>query len=297
MLLKRGSKGDAVRQLQEKLGVDAGNAFGTYGPKTEAAVIAWQKENGLTPDGIVGPLTWGSIFDVGNFRDLGEDDLHDDKVEVNDPEDNPDASFVTVDGLNLNKLKGNIPDSVIAQIPQTTTTFAINTPLRLAHFLAQVAHESGGFKFTVENLNYSAQGLKKVFGRYFPGNLADSYARQPQKIASRVYANRMGNGNEASQDGWKYRGRGYIQLTGKANYEEFHAFVSDDILANPDLVATKYPLLSAAWFWKDRSLNELADKGANDATVRAITRRVNGGENGFADRLARFNDYYKVLTS
>ena len=293
MLLKIGSTGNAVKQLQEKLGVQPVN--GTFGPKTEAAVKAWQASHGLTDDGKVGKLTWGSLFEVGNFSDLEEDDLHDDKVEEEEPIDDPGAVFAGIAGLDLNALKGHVPDSVIAQIPQTATTFAINTPLRLAHFLAQVGHESGGFKFTVENLNYSEKGLKKTFGRYFPGNLAASYARQPEKIAARVYADRMGNGNEASKDGWKYRGRGYIQLTGKANYKEFDASVADDILANPDWVATKYPLLSAAWFWDDRSLNDRADQGASDATVRAITRRVNGGEIGLPDRLKRFKEYHSLL--
>jgi len=295
MLLRKGSKGNAVRQLQEKLGVDAGGAWGTFGPKTEEAVKKWQKNHGLNPDGIVGPLTWGALFEVGNFNDLDPVDFHEDGQEIDDPDDDPNASFPTVGNMDLNRLKGRIPDTVIVQISKTSATFAINTSLRLAHFLAQVAHESGGFKFTEENLNYSETGLKKTFGRYFRDNLASDYARQPVRIASRVYAGRMGNSDEASKDGWKYRGRGYIQLTGKANYQQFDTFVSDDIMANPDLVATKYPLLSAAWFWDDRALNDRADQGSSDATVRAITRRINGGENGFNDRLSRFREYYTLL--
>jgi len=150
--------------------------------------------------------------------------------------------------MNLDKLKGHVPDEVIAQIPGVQDKFAINSALRLAHFLAQTGHESGGFKFKSENLNYSAEILRKVFPKYFPDIVvAKQYERKPEAIASRVYGGRMGNGPEATKEGFKYKGRGYIQLTGKDNYKAFDATVEDDILANPDLVATKYPLLSAAW--------------------------------------------------
>jgi putative chitinase len=195
----------------------------------------------------------------------------------------------------INKLQGKVPDKVLEELPLVMDKFAINTPLRLAHFLAQCGHESGGFKAITENLNYSAEGLKKIFGKYFPGNLNELYARQPEKIASRVYGSRMGNGDEASRDGWKFRGRGYIQLTGKGNYTAFDKFVDEDILANPDLVATKYPLLSAAWFFHKNSLNTISDKGATDAVVTEVTKRVNGGTHGLADRLARFKQLYGIL--
>jgi len=143
--------------------------------------------------------------------------------------------------LNLEKLKGHVPDSVIAQIPDTAAKFNITTPLRLAHFLAQCAHESGNFKSISENLNYSADGLKKIFPKYFPGTLSESYARNPEKIASRVYGGRMGNGDETTKEGFKFRGRGFIQLTGKQNYTNFTKFIGEDCVANPDLVASKYP--------------------------------------------------------
>ena len=198
--------------------------------------------------------------------------------------------------MNTDKLKGHIPDTVIAQIPDVAAKFGINTPLRLAHFLAQCGHESGGFKLVNENLNYSADGLKKIFPKYFAqAGLAESYARQPEKIASRVYGGRMGNGDEASKEGFKFRGRGYIQLTGKSNYTEFDKFVDDDILGNPDLVATKYPLLSAAWFFHKNGLNAISDKGADDATVTAVTKRVNGGTIGLPDRIKHFKEYYSLL--
>ena len=198
--------------------------------------------------------------------------------------------------MNTDKLKGHIPDTVIAQIPDVAAKFGINTPLRLAHFLAQCGHESGGFKLTNENLNYSADGLKKIFPKYFAkAGLAESYARQPEKIASRVYGGRMGNGDESTKEGFKFRGRGYIQLTGKSNYTEFDKFVDDDILGNPDLVATKYPLLSAAWFFHKNGLNAIADKGADDATVTSVTKRVNGGTIGLPDRIKHFKEYYSLL--
>lgn len=198
--------------------------------------------------------------------------------------------------MNLDKLKGHVPDEVIAQIPGVQEKFAVNTPLRLAHFLAQCGHESGGFKFKSENLNYSAEILRKVFPKYFPDIVvAKQYERKPEAIASRVYGGRMGNGPEATKEGFKFKGRGYIQLTGKDNYKAFDATVEDDILANPDLVATKYPLLSAAWFWNSRKLNAIADQGATDEVVTKITKLVNGGTIGLADRIKHFKEYHKLL--
>ena len=197
--------------------------------------------------------------------------------------------------MNLDKLKGHIPDAVISQLPDTMAKYNITTPLRLAHFLAQCGHESAGFKAVNENLNYSVDGLKRIFGKYFPGTLAEGYARQPEKIASKVYGNRMGNGNEASKEGWKYRGRGYIQLTGKDNYKAFDATVDDDILNNPDLVATKYPLMSAAWFFERGKIWVVCDKGSDKSTVTSVTMKVNGGTIGLEDRIKHFNEYYNLL--
>jgi putative chitinase len=198
--------------------------------------------------------------------------------------------------MNLEKLKGHVPDTVIAQIPGVMEKFGVNTPLRLAHFLAQCGHESGGFRLTQENLNYSAKGLMGIFKKYFPTlALANAYARQPQKIANRVYGNRMGNGPETSGEGFKFRGRGYIQLTGKQNYTAFDAAVEDDILANPDLVSTKHALASAAWFWKKNGLNLIADTGSSTEVVTKITKRVNGGTIGLADRIKHFKEYHALL--
>ena len=277
MVLKVGSEGADVKKLQEKLGVEA---IGKFGPKTEAAVKAWQKANGLKDDGIVGDATWSKLF--GEAKP---------KAEVI----KEDVVIAPVGSLNIDKLKGHIPDTVLAQIPETAKKFNITNNLRLAHFLSQCGHESGNFKAVSENLNYSADGLKKIFGKYFPGNLNESYARQPEKIASRVYASRMGNGDEASKEGFKFRGRGYIQLTGKANYTNFTKFIGEDCVANPDLVATKYPLASAAFFFDSNKLWAICDRGADDATVTAVTKRVNGGTIGLADRIKHFKEYHNLL--
>ena len=273
MLLKNGSKGEDVKKLQTKLGLTADGAFG---PGTENKVKEWQSANGLTSDGIVGDGTWSKMF--GSTQVIKEDVI-----------------IPSGGSLNIEKLKGHIPDAVIAQIPDTAKKFNITNNLRLAHFLAQCGHESGGFKAVSENLNYSADGLKKIFGKYFPGNLNESYAKQPEKIASRVYGGRMGNGDEASKEGYKFRGRGFIQLTGKANYTNFTKFIGEDCISNPDLVSTKYPLASAAFFFDSNKLWSICDKGADDATVTAVTKRVNGGTIGLPDRIKHFKEYYNLL--
>jgi putative chitinase len=273
MLLKNGSKGPEVAKMQALLGV---GADGSFGPGTETAVKAWQQANGLTPDGIVGDATWTKMFGAA-------------------PVAAPAATPIPPSSFKLEKLAGHVPAAVIAQIPDTAAKFGITNPLRLAHFLAQCGHESGGFKAVNENLNYSADGLKKIFGKYFPGNLNESYARQPEKIGARVYASRMGNGDEASREGFKFRGRGYIQLTGKSNYTSFAKFIGEDTVANPDLVATKYPLASAAFFFQSNGLWAICDKGADTAAVTAVTKRVNGGTIGLADRIKHFNEYYALL--
>ena len=167
------------------------------------------------------------------------------------------------------------------------------TPVRAAHFFAQTAHETGEYKLFTENLNYSAQGLQGVFGKYFPGNLEESYARQPEKIANRVYASRMGNGDEASGDGWKFRGRGALQLTGKSNYKAFADYLGKpEIMDNPDLVSTTYAFESAMFFFDRNKLWSICDKGVNDAAILELTKRINGGTNGLDHRKALTNKYY-----
>jgi putative chitinase len=280
MLLKLGSEGEDVKKLQRKLGVDP---IGKFGPKTDAAVKEWQSKNGLTADGIVGNGTWGKMFSESTVSA---------PTLITEP-----APVVSTGGLKLEKLRGHIPDAVIAQIPDTAAKFAINTPLRLAHFLAQCGHESGGFRATQENLNYSAKGLTGTFKKYFPTEgAAAPYARNPVKIASKVYGGRMGNGPEPTQEGYKFRGRGYIQLTGKENYTSFGKSINEDICSNPDKVASSYALLSAAWFFSKNGLHKMADEGSSDAVVTKITKRVNGGTLGLSDRISHFKQYYKLLS-
>ena len=197
--------------------------------------------------------------------------------------------------MNVDKLKGVIPDGVITQIDSIKDKFEINTALRLAHFLAQCGHESGNFKLTQENLNYSGKGLLGTFPKYFNAETAALYERKPEKIANIVYGNRMGNGDKTTGDGYKFRGRGYIQLTGKDNYKAFDAVVPENLLETPDLVATKYPLLSAAWFFHKNGLHKIADGGATDAVVTSVTKRVNGGTIGLPDRIKHFKEYYSLL--
>jgi len=270
MLLKNGSNGDDVKKLQAKLGLVAD---GIFGPGTEIKVKEWQAANNLTADGIVGDGSWGKMF----------------------PSEGNVPIAVSASSFKLAALKGHIPDSVISMIPDTAAKFGITNPLRLAHFLAQCGHESGGFKAVNENLNYGAKGLLGTFPKYFNATTAAQYERKPEMIASKVYGGRMGNGPESTKDGYKFRGRGYIQLTGKDNYTAFDKFVDDDILGNPDLVATKYPLMSAAWFFNKNGLWAICDKGADQGTVTAVTKRVNGGTIGLPDRIKHFNEYYNLL--
>jgi putative chitinase len=294
MLLKRGDNNEDVKKLQTKLGLEP---IGNFGPKTEDAVKAFQTKNGLTADGKVGPNTWAKI--------MGETQVVKPQFVATPPPLAPTPQPVVVPvvtsspsypGLKLDKLKGHIPANVIAMIPDTAAKFGINTPLRLAHFLAQCGHESGGFRATQENLNYSAKGLLGIFKKYFPTvAMAQTYERKPEMIASRVYGGRMGNGAEATREGYKFRGRGYIQLTGKENYTAFGKSIGEDILANPDKVASQYALLSAAWFFSKNGLHKIADEGSSDAVVTKITKRVNGGTIGLADRIKHFKEYYYLL--
>ena len=265
-MLKLGSQGNLVKQLQEKLGIVAD---GNFGPKTEIALKQWQSKNGLTADGVAGPVTLSKMG-----------------IEI---------PTVKKETLKLDKLKGQIPDSVISEISTIADKFGIITNLRLCHFLAQCSTESGNFKLTLENLNYSTSGLMKIFPGYFPGNLAESYAHQPEKIASRVYGSRMGNGNEASKEGWKFRGAGFIQLTGKDNFKKFGDFIGVDLVKNPELVATKYPLTSAAFFFNTNNLWPICDEGLSEEVVTRVSRRVNGGDNGLQHRKSEFKRFEKLL--
>jgi len=167
-------------------------------------------------------------------------------------------------------------------------------PVQAAHFFAQTSHESGNFKAFSENLNYSEDGLLRVFPKYFDAVKARQYSRQPERIANRVYANRMGNGDEASGDGWRYKGRGALQLTGKANYKDFADWLGKSI--DPNNVADEYAFDSAKYFFDKNKLWSVCDKGVDDATILALTRRINGGTHGFDDRKAKTKLYYGWLT-
>ena len=170
------------------------------------------------------------------------------------------------------------------------------TPERAAHFFGQTAHETGGFKLFAENLNYSAEGLKKIFKKYFNDLSALAYARKPEKIANKVYGNRMGNGTEASGDGYKFRGRGALQLTGRSNYEAFAEYLGkSEILLKPEMVANEYAFESAMFFFEKNKLWSICDKGVNDATILKLTKKINGGINGLEHRAVLTKKYYNML--
>lgn len=190
-----------------------------------------------------------------------------------------------------------VTDGIIG--PKTMRVFQevhkIATIEQLAHHLGQVDHETGGFRYSEENLNYSAEGLLKVFRKYFTPEQAREYARQPERIANRVYANRMGNGDEASGDGSKFKGRGGLQTTGRYNYEILSREVKDPcVLETPDLVATKYYFQSGLIFFKNNNLWRLCNQ-VNDASIAAVTLRVNGGYHGLKDRVEKTKKYYDML--
>ena len=242
MLLKIGSKGDDVKKLQEKLKL---TSDGTFGPNTEKAVKEWQTKNGLGSDGVVGDVTWNKMFAGSVVTE--------------------EVRITPVVGLSIEKLKGKVPDSVLAQIPETAIKFNITTNLRLAHFLSQCAHESGNWKYKTE-------------------------------IASgKAYEGRKDLGNIHEGDGVRFKGRGFIQTTGRGNYGRFSKFIGEDCVENPDLVANKYPLASAAFFFDSNKLWTICDKGFDDATVTSVTKRVNGGTNGLSDRLKHFKVYHNLL--
>lgn len=312
-VLRQGSSGPDVTNLQQKLqdlGFDPNGVDGHFGAGTRDAVIAFQQSEGLQADGIAGPATLAALqFDgsgaaanssagagattdsaVGGATAAPGDDAAANAESPNPVTGNPASA------LNLAGLTGHLPASVIAQIPETAQDFGITTNLRLAHFLAQCALESTGFTATVENLNYRAARLMQVFPKYFRGVDPAAYANNPAKIANRVYANRMGNGDEASGDGFKFRGRGYIQLTGKNNYTSFSQFIGEDCVANPDLVATTYPLASAAFYFSSNNIWAICDRGADDATVTRVSIAVNGNPpHGVPERLQNFKLFMRAL--
>ena len=223
-----------------------------------------QEKLNLKPDGDFGSLTEQAVKKWQTENGLTSDGIVGDKTwekmfgvitEAKIPESN----------LGLDKLKGIIPNNVLLQIPGAASKFNITTKLRLAHFLSQCAHESGNFKWVVEFASGSAYEGRKDLGNTHPG------------------------------DGVRFKGRGYIQLTGRANYSKFSEFCGEDCVANPDLVSTKYPMMSAAYFFDKNGLWKVCDGGSTENDVKAVTKRVNGGYNGLADRQNWFNKIWAVL--
>jgi putative chitinase len=201
--------------------------------------------------------------------------------------------------INLQNKIAVTPDGIFGNgTIKSAMAFYKMSPFRASHFFAQTSHETGGFKLFSENLNYSADGLQKIFGKYFTPELAVKYAKQPEKIANRVYASRIGNGDEKSGDGWKYRGRGALQTTGKSNYEAFSKHIGKpEIMANPDLVATEYSFESAIFFFDKNKLWEICDKGISDSIILALTKRINGGTHGLESRTLLTKKYYSLCTN
>jgi putative chitinase len=204
------------------------------------------------------------------------------------------------------KLAGKIPDSILTELTTIVPLFDIDGPKRLSNLLGQAHHESGGFKQLYENLNYSAQSLANTWPTRYavdskakdkvPNDLAKKLQRKPEAIANNCYANRIGNGNETSGDGWLYRGRGYLQTTGKDNYKALGNYLKIDLIKNPDLVATMYPLASAAFFFMNNVKWTLCDQGTDAMTIERITRKVNGGLHGLDERIKHTQLYHKLLT-
>lgn len=200
--------------------------------------------------------------------------------------------------IALQSKLGLKPDGVFGPVTLLAAQkyFRLSDP-RAAHFFGQTSHETAEFKYFTENLNYSVSGLTTVFKKYFPtAASAKPYANKPERIANKVYANRMGNGPESSGDGWKYRGRGALQLTGKSNYQEFSSYMKNPaIMSNPDLVSTMYSFESALFFFDKNDIWEICDRGITRETILEVTKKINGGTNGLEDRSKKTRDYFEIL--
>jgi predicted chitinase len=259
MILKRGSTGPDVRTLQAQLakhGYYNGIIDGDFGPLTEAAARQFQATHRLGVDGVVGLITRAAIGMERQQLILNTEHL----VAMGATRENAEKHI----------------DSMRLLMPQ----HGIDTPKRVHHFLAQIFHESGNLRVTRENMNYSAARLLQIFPRYFTRAEALAFQGQPERIANRVYAGRNGNGPETSGDGWRFRGRGLIQLTGKRNYYNFAQWVREDVIAHPERVAGPLAVDVAVWYWIANGLNELADQD----DIRLVTQRINGGQHGIEDR-------------
>lgn len=202
--------------------------------------------------------------------------------------------MITVEQLKeeYSHAKDEVLEALVNSLDSFAEKYEINTPLRLAHFLAQTAHESGGFRAVEENLNYSADSLSKIFHKYFTDVDPAEYARQPEKIANRVYANRMGNGDEESGEGYMFRGRGLIQLTGKNNYSHLAEDLGKSLEETVEYLHTPEGACeSAAWFWNKNHINALADED----NCTAVTKKINGGTIGLEDRQAHTEKFKELL--
>jgi len=278
MLLKKGSTGDDVKKLQTKLGL---TADGSFGPGTEAAVIKWQSDNGLTADGVVGDGTWGKMFGT---------------VTESSP-------IVSSGSLDLNKLKGKVPQSIFDVLPDAFAKYDINTPLRASHFLGQIAHESGDFTIKTESMNYSTPSrIVDIWPSRFnldgSGNKknANGYIKNQELLAEAVYGGRMGNNNPG--DGFRFRGGGFLQLTGKEAYQGYAKYLGKSVEETADLLRTenKYALDAACWEYViNMKLNPVADLGLTEEVIVRITKKINGGIIGLDDRRSKVKHYYSIL--
>lgn len=233
---------------------------------TGADVKKLQEKLNIKSDGSFGPGTEKAVKEWQSSNGLTSDGIVGDGTwsKMFDSKPQPEV-IVSSEGLSLEKLKGHVPSNVLSQIPETAKKFGITNNLRLAHFLSQCAHESGNFKWVVEF------------------------------ASGKAYEGRKDLGNTETGDGVRFKGRGYIQLTGRSNYSKFSKFCGEDCVSNPDLVSNKYPMMSAAYFFNSIKLWETCDKGSSDEVVKLVTKRVNGGYNGLEDRQKKFDEFWKLL--
>jgi len=279
MLLKKGSDGDDVKELQSLLNL---NADGIFGSGTEDAVKAFQTAHGLTADGIVGNGTWAALHTAAE-----------------------PVVAATPGTVNFAKLSGKIPAAIVAIFPDAFSKYEINSPLRAAHFLAQIAHESGDFTIKTESMNYSTPArIAEIWPSRFNLTGADGkknandYINNQEKLAEAVYGRRMGNDNPG--DGFRFRGGGWLQLTGKDAYKGYANYLQKSVEETADLLRSDnhYALDAACWeYCINMKLNRIADQGTGDDVVKKITKIVNGGYIGLPDRLAHFKTYLGLLNS
>ncbi len=282
MLLKKGSTGDLVKKLQEKLGLTADGVFGFL---TENSVKDWQSKNGLIPDGLVGEKTL-------------------DKLGISERNSETSTPQIQDIQVNFEALSGKVPASILALLPEAFLKYGINTDLEASHFLAQIAHESGEFTIKTESMKYTTpQRIVDIWPSRF--NLdgsggkknANEYTKNEEKLAEAVYGGRMGNNNPG--DGFRFRGGGFLQLTGKDAYKEYAAYLGKSVEETADLIRSDnyYALDSALWeYCINMKLNVVASTGTSQDVVKKISRTVNGGLIGIDERIEKFNKYYSLLS-